>query len=459
MDSSHPSCDDPVIVLTGARSGSTLLRLLLDAHPELACPGETNILRTCSQLVSTWQVVHGEELNTSDKKSMTRAIHGIIEELFDEYLSRYGKTRWCDKSLGSAISAEIFAKLYPKAKFLCLYRHSMDVVYSAIEASPWGLNGYGFDRFANASAVNSVCALVTYWIEHTSQILAFEQRNPDRCLRVQYEQLVTDQENSASQIYSFIGVKDQPGVTDYCFDNVDDMDGPGDHKIASTRAFLTRSIGRGFRVPADRIPPPQLHLMNSLLEKLGYTLVDDDWRRASRPLALCGPRAEKSAFAEQSCAPSARSAEALRAVEHGLSTRLGLARAPHDPSSHGPSSCDIFEIVVYTSDLPRVSLSWLVEIRGNSIAGVTTGPTGPYRVSWTVTADHETWLSVLSGQLSVAVAIRTGALRYISLSGELHDDDTPLDKGTRARDRLGLLSKVLGVHHAGEIATAEEDDL
>jgi hypothetical protein len=32
---------DPVFVLCMARSGSTLLRFLLDAHPELACPPET----------------------------------------------------------------------------------------------------------------------------------------------------------------------------------------------------------------------------------------------------------------------------------------------------------------------------------------------------------------------------------------------------------------------------------
>jgi hypothetical protein len=29
--------DEPVIVLTPARSGSTLLRRILDAHPDLAC--------------------------------------------------------------------------------------------------------------------------------------------------------------------------------------------------------------------------------------------------------------------------------------------------------------------------------------------------------------------------------------------------------------------------------------
>jgi Sulfotransferase family len=34
---------DPVFVLCMSRSGSTLLRLILDTHPDLACPPETNI--------------------------------------------------------------------------------------------------------------------------------------------------------------------------------------------------------------------------------------------------------------------------------------------------------------------------------------------------------------------------------------------------------------------------------
>jgi hypothetical protein len=41
---------DPVFVLCMGRSGSTLLRLILDTHPDLACPPETNIPALCSTL-------------------------------------------------------------------------------------------------------------------------------------------------------------------------------------------------------------------------------------------------------------------------------------------------------------------------------------------------------------------------------------------------------------------------
>ena len=41
--SSGGASADPVFVLCGGRTGSTLLRFLLDAHPDLACPPETNV--------------------------------------------------------------------------------------------------------------------------------------------------------------------------------------------------------------------------------------------------------------------------------------------------------------------------------------------------------------------------------------------------------------------------------
>jgi hypothetical protein len=48
--------DEPVIILTAGRSGSTLLRHILDAHPDVACSPETNIVKTCAQLASAWRI-------------------------------------------------------------------------------------------------------------------------------------------------------------------------------------------------------------------------------------------------------------------------------------------------------------------------------------------------------------------------------------------------------------------
>src|SRR5580692_1137854 len=119
--------DEPVVVLTCARSGSTLLRMILDAHPDLACPPETNIARTCVSLADMWVSLDPACTRTALTPSARRHVKGVVDEAFADYLTRVGKRRWCEKSLGTSEVADDFLKLYENTKFICLYRHVMDV--------------------------------------------------------------------------------------------------------------------------------------------------------------------------------------------------------------------------------------------------------------------------------------------------------------------------------------------
>src|SRR5580693_6282400 len=65
---------DPVFVLCAGRSGSTLLRFLLDSHPELACPPETRIPWLCTQMASAWSVI--EDVSSDNSKNESGADGG-----------------------------------------------------------------------------------------------------------------------------------------------------------------------------------------------------------------------------------------------------------------------------------------------------------------------------------------------------------------------------------------------
>src|SRR6516164_1201577 len=187
---------DPVFVLCNGRSGSTLLRFVLDAHPELACPPETNLPGLCVQLATVWSLIEGAPLsaNRGDEPPdiPEAAIAGVresMDRMLGSYLSRRGKKRYCDKSLGTARFAELLLRVYPGAKFLCLYRLPMDVIASGLEACPWGLNGYGFDSYATTTPGNSVMALARFWVDNTAMTLAAEELFAAQSLRVRYEDL------------------------------------------------------------------------------------------------------------------------------------------------------------------------------------------------------------------------------------------------------------------------------
>ena len=282
--------EPPIFVLCNARSGSTLLRFLLDAHPDLACPPETNLPALCAQLATVWSLIEGAPLSpdrgAEPPEVPDAAIDGIrhtVELMTSSYLGRRASSRFCDKSLGTARYAELLLRVYPEAKFLCLYRHPMDMIASGIEACPWGLTGYGFDSYIAGSPGNIVLALARYWADHTGAILAAEEQFPQSCHRVRYEDLVTDPERTADEMFKFIGVPSVPGVATHCFTDERERTGPADFKIWHTSRISSDSIGRGWTIPVTRIPSAITDQLNQLAEKLGYLQVDGGWG------TTCGP--------------------------------------------------------------------------------------------------------------------------------------------------------------------------
>jgi protein-tyrosine sulfotransferase len=110
---------DPVFVLCNGRSGSTLLRFVLDAHPELACPPETNLPGLCVQLATVWSLIEGAPLsaNRGDEppEIPQAAIAGVretMDRMVGSYLARRSKKRYCDKSLGTARCAPLLRRVY-----------------------------------------------------------------------------------------------------------------------------------------------------------------------------------------------------------------------------------------------------------------------------------------------------------------------------------------------------------
>jgi hypothetical protein len=433
----EPVLDEPVIVLTGARSGSTLLRLILDTHPDLACVPETNIVKTCAQFADAFDII-GQHAGTAARP----AIEAMVAGLFGDYLRGRDRLRWCDKSLGTAAVAEWFLTVYPKATFICLYRHCMDVVHSAIEASPWGLTGYGFEEFAGGGG-NSVAALTAYWIEHTRRILEFERAHPDRCVRLHYEHLVQDPERTVAQVFSAIGVPPVPGITGRCFGTTAPVTGPGDHKVTATRRITADSVGRGIRVPVGAIPPPQLMVVNHLLTELDYTPVDEAWLRSARPPALLPDLVGPSEMSLGGLVAQTL-LEKVGDVMHARAV-TGMRRALPEAGS------GTFKLVAYHTDRQRSALCWLLDPAGQTIRAAEVDTA----TDWMVTGDVETWLGILADRANMASCVRSGALRYVPLRDEAHERHSA--RATTMERRLSLVRRILGLAGYPEEVSGRDD--
>lgn len=429
---------DPLFVLCMARSGSTLLRFLLDAHPDLACPPETNLADVCQKLAVVWSLIEAAPLSAQRGDAPPHvpdaAIAGIrrmLNEMTGSYLTRRGKRQFCDKSLGTARSADLLVRIYPGVKFVCLYRHPMDMIRSGMDACPWGLNGYGFEQYGAGSPGNSVLAIAQYWLDHAMSILSVEQRYPDRCHRVRYEDLVSNPEEVAQGIYAFAGVRSAPGVAQSCFSRDREQFGPADHKIWVTSAINGDSVGSGATVPASMIPPPVTEVINDLADNIGYVPIDEAWGTPGRPTdprlpaTVNGVAASRAQAGIGAAADSGRLHDRLRAAVEGAdeqSTRRWEARASEK------------FLVVSSPAVPGGGeAQWLVDIAAGTVTEAD-GQAG--EADWNILGTAAIWDALLAGQTNLHAALRRCELRYCSPGG-----DSPIINSRRTM----MLAELLGL--------------
>jgi protein-tyrosine sulfotransferase len=404
----------PIVVLTAARSGSTLLRLLLDKHPDIACPPETNIVKTCTKLGAAWKTI-----NNSDELSVpaVQVIRTAAGGIFADYLARRGKKRFCDKSLGTVEDAGEFLQIFPETKFICLYRHCMDVIFSAIEACPWGVAGYGFDPYVNVCPGNDVAALAHYWADYTAGIADFEAEHPDICRRVRYESLVTKTGPVCQDLARFLGLPSAAWHWQDALRTSEEMSGAADYKVWSTGAVTNESVGRGVAVPVRVIPPPVLAAVNEQLGRLDYPPIDLSWNQLSRSDVLGQWQPAEDQEAEES--------RELEEAAELISQRIAAGLTGLSANSGRWKNLDGNKYVVvsaYSGKESRRKVEWLIDLEKFESSRGTGYPGQGTEVAWFMTGEAAEFKAVLSGQVDLAVALRKGNLRILNQL-HAHGDD------------------------------------
>lgn len=475
----------PVFVLCAGRSGSTLLRFLLDAHPDLACPPETNVPALCGQLATVWSLIEGAPLsaNRGDEppEIPDAAIAGVretMDRMTGSYLARRGKKRYCDKSLGTARFGYLMTRIWPETKFICLFRHPMDVIASGMEACPWGLNGYGFDPYIAETPGNAVFALARFWADNAATILAAEEEYKERCYRVRYEDMVADPQAAADGIFGFLGLAPVPGVAEACFAAERERFGPADYKIWNTSRITGDSVGRGWAVPAGLIGPQMRIAINELCGKLGYVPVDENWGTADKPADLRVADGSQESAAESGETPphttddaqvpgggapapaAARvAAEPGFAKEIGERLQAGLKRMDERFASRWePCGSESFLVVATPPDGRGPDARWQLDLSAGTVTpvdartgnggepasdgeGDTGGEDDEDATGWDIIASADTWEQVMSGRTNLSVALRRHQVRYCE-----QGEPGPFIADTR----MGMLADLLGLASWGQ---------
>lgn len=346
----------PVFILSCERSGSTLLRYIVDTHPRICSPAHLHLGQLCRSLYTSIFYSLGQTMEVTDEEMRKRLVavetRRIVDELMERYVRAKGKQMWCEKTTENLQYLKILDDVFPDARFVCLYRNCMDVVHSSIECGRLGFIPE-LAPYVQKRPDNIVAAMVESWIEKTTTLLEFEQAHAEQCFRIKYETLVTEPSQTLPAMFATLGLEWDENLLDEIFSTPHDQ-GSGDRKVLFTDRINTDSIGRGSTISRSFIPGELLDKMNRLLARLDYPLVGENWDNEPSPY-----------------------------VPEGIPTRK-------------------VETVWSVEEMFREYVPWLLENKKTSVAGVNG------RCKFEV-ADGGTWMLTLRESQGVAEALKEDA--------------------------------------------------
>lgn len=203
----------PFIVGCG-RSGTTLVRALLDSHPELAIPGESyfpvwlernrpqyerrgfDVQRFVDDLVRDpwfrlWNIPE-DVVRSGYREYDPDSFADAIRVAYRVYAASQGKTRFGDKTPTFVRHIPVLADLFPDAVFVHVVRDGRDVALSLLEAE-WGPRTVGG------------AALQWRWLVRLGR-QAGARLGPERYLEVRYEDVIEAPEREVQRLCRFAGL-------------------------------------------------------------------------------------------------------------------------------------------------------------------------------------------------------------------------------------------------------------
>ncbi|GAA4685489.1 sulfotransferase [Phytohabitans rumicis] len=230
----------PTFILSSVRSGSTLLRMILNSHPEIYAPHELHLSSVKVDLCDHYAEKSMGELGLP----AAELTHMLWDRMLDHALRKSGKSVLVEKTPNHVFMWNRLARCWPDAQFIFLLRHPAAIVESWARARPEG------GREGAAASVGRYAAA----LNDARRVL------PGHTVR--YEDLVADPEKEGQALCDFLGVRWEPAMLEY-----------GRFEHGAIKAGLgdwTQRIRSG-RVQPPRQLPPATDLPD------GLRAVAEDW--------------------------------------------------------------------------------------------------------------------------------------------------------------------------------------
>jgi protein-tyrosine sulfotransferase len=266
-----------IIILGSPRSGTTLLRRILDAHPDIACPGETNVFSSCARFLHSETISEGVDIGVLSGLQFAGFAESVVLErlrelafgFFREHAKQRGKSQWASKTAFDLFYLDAIEKLCGRhARFLCIQRHGLDVACSIKELCD--TNGTYLSEVHDyvKRHPRPLEAFCHAWVDLNRAMLAFTQRHPENTMILRYEDLVADPESALRRIANFAGVAWNDQWLGKALARPSEI-GLGDWKTYTKRTVDSESVGR-WKSLSPHTVGFMARVCNPMLEACGY---------------------------------------------------------------------------------------------------------------------------------------------------------------------------------------------
>lgn len=194
----------PIFIVGVPRSGTTLLRVMLDSHPRICCGPEFKLLSGIAEMYLTMtdprfgSIMQSYGNTTEDLQLRFR---GFINGLMANFCRAEGKSRWAEKTPQNSYYLAPLGEIFPDARFIHLLRDGRDVACSLLTMDWIDVSGH------KPHYLETMAAAAEFWRDAVRNVRnqASQPGLVGRVLEVRYEALVTEPAATMRHLLAFLG--------------------------------------------------------------------------------------------------------------------------------------------------------------------------------------------------------------------------------------------------------------
>ena len=262
------------LLLGHPRSGTTLLRRLLGAHPDIYAPPELHLFGACARTLQedpnalglNVGMLSGLAFAGMDDSTVLDRLRAFPFGIMDDLTTQAGKRQWVEKTAFDIFELDGLTRLCEdRVTYLGIVRHPVDVALSTIDfCTDMGRYPRVLHRYV-AQYADPLDAFLQSWADSTAALIKLGEERPESVTICRYEDLVDDTAGLTTDLFAAIGAAAYDLPPNLTGEPDGFVDGKAFHstKVDNTRTEKWRSLP-DFRL--SQVPEQ----VRTLMDMLGY---------------------------------------------------------------------------------------------------------------------------------------------------------------------------------------------